>query len=97
MGPIFPVHRRRDATVSQAVFRDHALGVYVSGRHRIRRKIGASTVEGWSDPGTINVTPPGVDGIWEASAPSRAAVVVIPPEFLSRVIEEHWGRGFQES
>jgi AraC family transcriptional regulator len=75
---------------AQAVFRDHALGVYLSGRHRIRRKIGASTVEGWSDPGTINVTPPGVDGIWEASAPSRAAVVVIPPEFFSRVIEEHW-------
>ena len=57
----------------------------------IRRKIGASTVEGWSDPGTANLTPPGIDGIWEASASSRAAVVFIRPEFLSRVIEEHWG------
>jgi AraC family transcriptional regulator len=76
---------------AQAVFRDLALGVYLSGRHMIRRKIGATTVEGWSDPGTINLTAPGIDGIWETSAPSRAAVVVIPPEFLSRVIEEHWG------
>ena len=48
-------------------------------------------VEGWSDPGTINLTPPGVEGIWEASASSRAAVVVIRPEFLARAIEEHWG------
>ena len=76
---------------AEAVFRDHALGVYLSGRHMIRRKIGASTVEGWSDPGTINLTAPGIEAIWEASAPSRAAVVIIPPAFLSRVIEEHWG------
>ena len=73
---------------AQAVFRDHVLGVYLSGRHRIRRKIGTSTVEGWSDPGTINLTASGIEAIWEASAPSRAVVVVIPPEFLSRVIEE---------
>jgi AraC family transcriptional regulator len=72
-------------------FRDLALGVYLSGRHMIRRQIGANVVEGWSDPGTINLTPPGVEEIWEASASSRAAVVVIRPEFLSRAIEEHWG------
>jgi AraC family transcriptional regulator len=76
---------------AQAVFRDHALGVYLSGRHLIRRKIGARTVEGWSDPGTINITSSGVEGIWEAKGPSRAAVVVIAPDFLSRVVEEHWG------
>jgi AraC family transcriptional regulator len=82
-----------DATPLQArvCFRDLALGVYLSGRHLIRRQIGASVVEGWSDPGTINLTPPGVEGTWEASASSRAAVVVISPEFLSRAIEEHWG------
>jgi AraC family transcriptional regulator len=72
-------------------FRDLALGVYLSGRHKIRRQIGNNVVEGWSDPGTINLTPPGVEGTWEASASSRAAVVVIRPEFLSRAIEEHWG------
>jgi AraC family transcriptional regulator len=79
-----PLHAR-------VLFRDLALGVYLSGRHMIRRQIGANVVEGWSDPGTINLTPPGVEGIWEASASSRAAVVAIRPEFLSRVIEEHWG------
>ena len=79
-----PLHAR-------VLFRDLALGVYLSGRHKIRRQVGANVVEGWSDPGTINLTPPGVEGIWEASAPSRAAVVVIRPEFLSRAIEEHWG------
>jgi AraC family transcriptional regulator len=72
-------------------FHDLALGVYLSGRHKVRRQIGTCVVEGWSDPGTINLTPPGVEGTWEASASSRAAVVVIRPEFLSRAIEEHWG------
>src|SRR3984893_3145408 len=76
---------------ARVYFRDLALGVYLSGRHMIRRQIGNSVVEGWSDPGTINLTPPGVEGIWEASASSRAAVVVIRAEFLSRAIEEHWG------
>jgi AraC family transcriptional regulator len=76
---------------AQVCFRNLALGVYLSGRHIVRRQIGASVVEGWSDPGTINLTPAGVEGTWEASASSRAAVVVIRPEFLSRAIEEHWG------
>ena len=76
---------------ARVCFRDLALGVYLSGRHKIRRQIGNSVVEGWSDPGTINLTPPGVEGIWEATASSRAAVVVIRPEFISRAIEEHWG------
>jgi hypothetical protein len=76
---------------ARVLFRDLALGVYLSGRHKIRRQIGANVVEGWSDPGTINLTPPGVEGTWEATASSRAAVLVIRPEFLSRAIEEHWG------
>src|SRR6202795_4369690 len=76
---------------ARVYFRDLALGVYLSGRHMIRRQIGNSVVEGWSDPGTINLTPPGVEGTWEASAASRAAVVVIRPEFVSRAIEEYWG------
>jgi AraC family transcriptional regulator len=76
---------------ARVCFRDLALGVYLSGRHMVRRQIGACVVEGWSDPGTINLTPPGVEGTWEASASSRAAVVVIRPEFVSRAIEEYWG------
>jgi AraC family transcriptional regulator len=76
---------------AQVSFRDLALGVYLSGRHLVRRKIGAAVVEGWSDPGTINLTPPGVEGTWEASASSRAAVMVIRPAFISRALEEHWG------
>jgi AraC family transcriptional regulator len=76
---------------ARVCFRDLALGVYLSGRHRVRRQIGNSVVEGWSDPGTINLTPPGVEGTWEAKASSRAAVVVIRPEFISRAIDENWG------
>ena len=76
---------------ARVCFRDLALGVYLSGRHKIRRQIGNSVVEGWSDPGTINLTPPGVEGTWEATASSRAVVVVIRPEFVSRAIEEYWG------
>src|SRR5271170_6420571 len=78
-----PLHAR-------VCFRDLALGVYLSGRHIIRRQIGNGVVEGWSDPGTINLTPPGVEGTWEATGSSRATVIVIRPEFISRVIEEHW-------
>lgn len=76
---------------ARASFRDLALGVYLSGRHRIRRQIGPKVVEGWTDPGSINLTAAGVEGTWEASASSRSAVVAIRSEFLSRVIEEHWG------
>jgi AraC family transcriptional regulator len=76
---------------AQVSFRDLALGVYLSGRHLVRRKIGTAVVEGWSDPGSINLTPPGVEGTWEASASSRAAVMVIRPAFISRALEEHWG------
>ena len=76
---------------ARAVFSDLALGVYLSGRHRIRRQIGAGVVEGWSDPGSINLTAAGVEGTWEASASSRSAVVVIRSQFLARAIEEHWG------
>ena len=76
---------------ARAYFSDLALGVYLSGRHWIRRQIGANVVEGWSDPGSINRTAAGVEGTWEASASSRSAVVVIRSEFLARAIEEHWG------
>jgi AraC family transcriptional regulator len=71
-------------------FTDHALGLYVSGRHRIRRELDGRPVEGWSDPGTVNLTPANIEATWEASGPSRAIVMLIPDAFLSRVISEHW-------
>jgi AraC family transcriptional regulator len=73
-----------------ASFADVGLGLYISGRHRIRRDLGHRSVEGWSDPGTINLTPPSLEAKWEASASSRAAVLFIPQAFLARVISEHW-------
>jgi AraC family transcriptional regulator len=73
-----------------ASFSDYALGLYVSGRHRIRRKIGGNVVEGWSDPGTLNMTPPGITGTWDATGSSRAVVLFIPKAFVLRVISEHW-------
>jgi AraC family transcriptional regulator len=76
---------------AKAAFTDHAFGLYRSGRHRILRKIGGQTVEGWTDPGTVNLTPPGIDGTWEAEGPSRATVLLMPQAFLSRVVEEHYG------
>src|SRR5260221_962448 len=80
------------ATPSQATgaFADHALGLYLSGRHRIRREMAGRPVEGWSDPGTMNLTPPNVEASSQASGPSRAIVLLIPDAFLSRVISEHW-------
>jgi AraC family transcriptional regulator len=80
------------ATPAQATgaFTDHALGLYVSGRHRIRREMIGRPVEGWSDPGTVNLTPSNVEATWQASGSSRAIVLLIPDAFLSRVISEHW-------
>src|ERR1700741_2978849 len=73
-----------------AAFADHALGLYLSGRHRVRRELAGRPVEGWSDPGTVNITPANVEATWQASGPSRAIVLLIPDAFLSRVIAEHW-------
>ena len=75
---------------ARAAFRDYTLGVYMAGRHFLRRLIGANVAEGWTDRGTINITPPGIDATWEASGSSRGAVIVVRPEFLSRALEEHW-------
>jgi len=81
-----------DATPLQAstAFDDLALGLYIAGRHRIRRRMGGRVVQGWSDPGTLNMTPSHVHGSWEAEASSHAIVLTIPDAFLARVIAEHW-------
>jgi AraC family transcriptional regulator len=75
---------------AHGAFRDYALGVYMAGRHFVRRLIGANVAEGWTDPATIVLTPPGIDAVWEASGSSRAAVILVRPAFLSRAIEENW-------
>jgi len=81
---------RETPAQATGAFADHALGLYLSGRHRIRREMAGRLVEGWSDPGTMNLTPANVDAAWQASGPSRAIVLLIPSAFLSRVISEHW-------
>lgn len=73
-----------------AAFADPVLGLHLSGRHRFRREIGGRAVEGWSDPGTINLSPAGLKATWEAGGSLRAAVLFIPQAFLARVIAEHW-------
>jgi AraC family transcriptional regulator len=80
------------ATPAQATgaFADHALGLYLSGRHRIRRETAGRPIEGWSDPGTMNLTPANFEATWQASGPSRAIVLLMPDAFLARVISEHW-------
>jgi hypothetical protein len=74
---------------AKAAFADYALGVYLHGRQRIQRRTDGRSVEGWSDPGRVNLSTPGVGGEWEASGPSRAAVLLMPAAFLSRAISEH--------
>src|ERR1700761_5960925 len=41
--------------VASATFTEAALGLYTAGRHRVRRKQGGGLVEGWSDPGSVNL------------------------------------------
>jgi AraC family transcriptional regulator len=90
-GTPFPLHVV-DATPLRAstAFADLALGLYTSGRHRISRKAWSRSIEGWTDPGTINITPANLYGTWEADGPSRAIVLFVPDAFLLHVIAEHW-------
>jgi AraC family transcriptional regulator len=47
-------------------------------------------VEGWTDPGTVNITPADAYGTWDSDGPSRAIVLFVPEALLSRVIAERW-------
>ena len=90
-GAPFPLHVV-DATPLQAstAFSEPVLGLYKSGRHRIRRKAFGRLLEGWADPGTVNITPANAYGTWEADGPSRALVLFVSDSLLSRVVAEHW-------
>jgi AraC family transcriptional regulator len=90
-GSPFPLHVV-DTTPLQAsaAFSDPVLGLYKSGRHRIRRRMGGRFVEGWTDPGVVNITPANAYGTWEADGPSCAFVMFLPDAVLSRVVAEHW-------
>jgi AraC family transcriptional regulator len=75
---------------ASATFSDPVLGLITRGRHRVRRKIGSRLVEGWSDPGTINIIPAHCEATFEASGSSRGLVLFAPEAFLARVVAEHW-------
>jgi len=87
----FTVHTV-DTTPLQAstAFTEPALGLYTAGRHRVRRKQGGRLVEGWSDPGTLNLSPANSYARWEADGSSRAIVVFLREALLSRVVLESW-------
>ena len=76
---------------ASGTFAETALGLYTAGRNRVRRKQGSRLVEGWSDPGTINLSPANFYARWEADGPSQSTVVFIQEALLSRVILENWG------
>src|SRR5260370_16754603 len=65
------------ATPAQATgaFANHALGLYLSGRHRIRREMVGRPVEGCSHPGTVNLTPPNLEPTWPPPGPSPPIVL----------------------
>jgi AraC family transcriptional regulator len=75
---------------ASTAFANHAIGLYTSGRHRIRREMGGRPVEGWSDRGTVNLTPAGVHATFEADGVSRGIVFFVPDAYVSRLIEEDW-------
>jgi AraC family transcriptional regulator len=75
---------------ASTAFANHAIGLYTSGRHRIRREMGGRPVEGSSDRGAVNLTPAGVHATWEAEGTSRAIVFLVPDAYFLRLIEEDW-------
>jgi AraC family transcriptional regulator len=76
---------------ASGTFTQTALGLYTAGRHRIRQRQGRRLVEGWSDPGTVNLSPANFYASWEADGSSRAIVVFVQYSLLARVILENWG------
>jgi AraC family transcriptional regulator len=75
---------------ASGTFTETALGLYTAGRHRVRRRQGRRLVEGWSDPGTVNLSPADFCASWEADGSSQAIVVFLHGALLSRVILENW-------
>jgi len=76
---------------ASGTFTETGLGLYTAGRHRIRRRQGRRLIEGWSDPGTVNISPANFYASWEADGSSQAIVVFVQDSLLSRVILENWG------
>jgi len=76
------------ATPLQAstTFVETALGLYTAGRHRIRRKQDGRSVEGWADPGTVNLSPRNSYAAWEADGSSQVIVVFVRDELVARVV-----------
>jgi len=75
---------------ASGTFTETGLGLYTAGRHRVRRRQGRRLVEGWSDPGTVNLSPANFHASWEADGSSKAIVVFLREALLSRVILENW-------
>ena len=75
---------------STVTFADHALGLHISGTHRLRQQVGERVAEGRSDPGTVNLVPAHLTLTCDANAPARIMVLFLSEAFLARVIEEHW-------
>ena len=75
---------------ASGTFTETVLGLYTAGRHRVRRRQGRRLLEGWSDPGTLNLSPAAFHASWEADGSSQAIVVFVRDSLLSRVILENW-------
>jgi len=75
---------------STVTFTDHALGLHISGAHRVRQQVCGRVAEGRSDPGIINLVPAHLTLTVDASAPARIMVLFLSEAILSRVIAEHW-------
>jgi len=75
---------------STTTFANHALGLHISGSHRVRQQVGGRVVEGRSDPGAVHLIPAHLTLTVDASAPARLMVLFLSEAVVSRVIAEHW-------
>jgi hypothetical protein len=71
-------------------FADHVLSSPISGTSRLRRQVDGRSVDGWSRPGTMILTPAHLNATWDAEGTNRLIFLYIPHAFLSRVIAEEW-------
>lgn len=86
----FSFHLLDPPKQASITFADHVLALHVSGAGRLRRETAGRSVGGWFGPGAMNLVPAGIHSTWDGTGGAHAFVLAMPPDYLSRVIEEEW-------
>ncbi len=91
-GPVIQLAQAK-AHQSTATLSDYMISLIVSGRQYYARKMDGRRVEGYCEPGSISINPPGLEATWTLGGPLQAIVLWIPETFVSNALAEHPASG----